>query len=74
MKPKTFRYNEIITFFEEARTPLSDKQKAVIAERVRNEFKQLEEHREVERKWAEKRLIKKLKRRQERGSNQTGQR
>ena len=30
MKPKTFRYNDIITFFEDARVPLSVAQKAVM--------------------------------------------
>ncbi len=66
MKPKTFRYNDIITFFEEARTPLSIAQKAVIAERVKEELKLLEEYREKQRIIADKKLIKKLKRKQER--------
>jgi rRNA-processing protein FCF1 len=66
MKPKTFRYNDIITFFEEARAPLSIAQKAVIAERVKEELKLLEEYREKQRIIADKKLIKKLKRRQER--------
>jgi rRNA-processing protein FCF1 len=66
MKPKTFRYNDIITFFEESRAPLSIAQKAVIAERVKEELKLLEEYREKQRIIADKKLIKKLKRKQER--------
>lgn len=62
MKPKTFRYNEIITLFEDARVPLSVAQKAVIAERVRAEVNEMHEYQEKNRIIRNKKAVERIKR------------
>lgn len=61
MKPKTFRYNEIIKLFEDARVPLTVAQKAVIAERVRHEVDQLHEYQEKNKIITNKKAIERIK-------------
>jgi hypothetical protein len=72
MKPKTFRYNDIITFFEEARTPLSDKQKAVIAERVRAEVNEMHEYREKSKVISDRKAVERIKKRMLRKEKRLG--
>lgn len=72
MKPKTFRYNDIITFFEEARAPLSDKQKAVIAERVRAEVNEMHEYREKSKVISDRKAVERIKKRMMRKEKRLG--
>jgi hypothetical protein len=63
MKPKTFRYNDIITFFEDARVPLSVAQKAVIAERVRAEVNEMHEYKEKSKIISDRKAVERIKKR-----------
>ena len=55
MKPKTFKYNQIVQFFIENKMPLTLDQVQLIASKVKEEMTRIESHRE-------KRLDKRLKR------------
>ena len=72
MKPKTFRYNEIITLFEDARVPLSVAQKAVIAERVRAEVNEMHEYREKSKVISDKKAVERIKKRMMRKEKRLG--
>ena len=64
MKPKTFTYNQIICFFQDIKLPLTAAQIAAIGEKHREEIKNLDEAKRIGKEKANKRLLKRLKRKQ----------
>ena len=49
MKPKTFTYNQIISFFIQNNLPLNEKQVRLIASKVKLEMEQMEIYREKQK-------------------------
>ena len=69
MKPKTFTYNQMITFFQENKLPLTQQQIQLVATKVKAELALLEEYKAKQKAKADKKFIQREKRKQERKSN-----
>jgi hypothetical protein len=65
MKPRTFTYNQIITFFQDIRLPLSPNQVSAIGEKQREEFNRLEAYKQRQKEKANEKYLKRMKRKQE---------
>lgn len=66
MRPRTFTYNQIITFFIEKKLPLSREQVSMIALQVREEMERLDYFRQKQQEKRDKRWIKRTKRKEAR--------
>ena len=66
MKPRTFTYNQMITFFQEIKLPLNEKQVHAIGILHRQEIDQLQVYKERQREKANEKYLKRLKRKEER--------
>ena len=68
MKRKQFTYNQIITFFLENKLPLSQPQVQLIASKVKEEMRLLEEYRKNKQAKDDAKFIKRERRKRERES------
>lgn len=66
MKPKTFTYNQITQFFLNNNLPLSDRQKLLIATKVKEEMSELEEYRIKQKAKRDAKFLKRKERKEKR--------
>ena len=66
MKPKTFTYNQIISFFIQNNLPLSGYQVKLIASKVKLEIEQMEIYRERQKAKRDAQFIRREKRKEAR--------
>ncbi len=66
MKPKTFTYNQIISFFIENGLPLTEKQVHLIASKVKAEMILLEKARAIEKEKMDAAFLRRQKKKQNR--------
>jgi hypothetical protein len=69
MKPKTFTYNQIISFFIQNNLPLNEKQVRLIASKVKLEMEQMEIYREKQKAKKDADFIRREKRKEARKSH-----